>query len=176
MKRKAVLAVLFTGLVLAGCSPTYVEYDYDTDADFSAYRTFAWVSQESMSERAPQAIQMSSLMDSRIKRAVKDGMEAKGLEEASENPDLLLAYYVGVDNVTEIRRTGYGYGFEDNVRTDHFQEGTFILDMIDAKTNQLVWRGIAEGVLEERPTPDKVEKNVRDTVKKLLKKYPPAAQ
>jgi len=78
--------------------------------------------------------------------------------------------------ITEIRRTGYGYGFENNVRTDHFQEGTFILDMVDAKTNKLVWRGIAEGVLEEYPTPEKLEKNAKDTVQKLLTKYPPPTE
>lgn len=176
MKFIAGIAVLAAATLLSACNPTYVDHDYDTDADFSAYKTFDWMPQETMSEGKPQATQMSSLMETRIKRAVHDGMVGKGLAQAAADPDLLLAYHVGVDNITEIRRTGYGYGFENNVRTDHFQEGTFILDMIDAKTNKLVWRGIAEGVLEEYPSPEKLEKSAKDMVQKLLTKYPPPTE
>jgi hypothetical protein len=37
----------------------------------------------------------------------------------------------------------------------------------------LVWRGIAEGVLEENITPEKLDKSINDMIGKLLKKYPP---
>jgi hypothetical protein len=166
-------AVLALVMLLAGCNPTYVDHDYDLDADFSAYETFAWLPQNTMSEGQPQATQQSSLMESRIKRIINEGLEAKGLRLDADSPDLVLVYHVGVQNITEIRRTGYTYGMGGNVRTDHFQEGTFILDMMDSQTKKLVWRGIAEGVLEENPTPQQLEKDVRDMVDKLLRKYPP---
>jgi hypothetical protein len=166
-------AVLVVVMLLAGCNPTYVDHDYDLNADFTAYKTFAWLPQNTMTEGQPQTTQQSGLMENRIKRIVNEGLEAKGLRIDVDNPDLVLVYHIGVDNITEIRQTGYNYGMGGNVRTDHFQEGTFILDMMDSQTKNLVWRGIAEGVLDENPSPEKLEKDARDMVDKLLRKYPP---
>lgn len=173
MKFLSGVAALAATISMLACNPTYVDHDYDVDADFSAYKTFAWLPQTTMSEGQPKATQQSSLMENRIKRAVNDGLEAKGLRLTETDPDLELVYHVGIQNVTEIRRTGYSYGFGGTVRTDQFQEGTFILDMMDSRTKTLVWRGIAEGVLEEFTTPEKIEKNVREVVDKLLRKFPP---
>jgi hypothetical protein len=56
---------------------------------------------------------------------------------------------------------------------DQFQEGTFILDLIDARTEKLVWRGIAEGVLDDSTSPEQMDRDVNDMVKRLLANYPP---
>ena len=52
-------------------------------------------------------------------------------------------------------------------------EGTLIIDMIDASTKQLVWRGSATGVLDENPSPEKVTQNVNNAVAAILAQYPP---
>ena len=59
------------------------------------------------------------------------------------------------------------------MRADQFQEGTFMLDMVDSSTHQMVWRGIAEGVLDDNPTAKKLDKDVNDMVGRLLRKFPP---
>ena len=161
-------------LALPACNPTYIDHDYDPDVDFNRFRTFAWYEQTTMTEGTPQAIQQSGLLEARIQRAVTEGLEKKGLTLVENDPDLLIAYHIGVENITEIRTTGYGYGFSGHTRSDHFQEGTFILDLIDTSVDKLVWRGTAEGVLEERPTPEQMERDVNDTVKRLLLNYPPS--
>jgi hypothetical protein len=173
MKLVAGIAVLFVGWVLAGCNPTYISHDYDPDADFSQYQTFAWYEQTTMTEGTPKNVQQSGLLEARIKKAVNDGLTAKGLRMVDSDPDLVLAYHIGVQDITEIRTTGSGYGWDRHTRADQFQEGTFFLDMMDASTERLVWRGIAEGVIDERPTPEKIDKDVKDMVKRLLDKYPP---
>jgi hypothetical protein len=126
-----------------------------------------------MTEGTPRSVQQSGLLEARIKRAVNDGLTAKGLRLVDSDPDLLLAYHIGVQDITEIRTTGSGYGWDRYTRADQFQEGTFVLDMIDAGTESLVWRGIAEGVIDENPTPEKMDKEVKDMVKRILDKYPP---
>ena len=176
MKIVSGFVAVVTALAVSGCNPTYIDYDYDVDVDFTQYKTFAWYEQSTMSEGKPQAVQQSSLFEARIKRAVNEGMTNKGLRLVESDSDLILAYHIGIDNITEIRSTGYGYGWGyggGNTRADHFQEGTFILDMIDASTEKLVWRGIAEGVLDENPSPDKMDKDVQNTTERLLAKYPP---
>lgn len=169
------LLLLFAGFAgCSGCNPTYISHDYDPKADFSAYHTFNWIDQSTMENGRQAAMHLNPLVEARIKRAVNERLTAKGLALDETAPDLLLVYHVGVQNVTEIRRTGYGWQFGgDNVRADQFEEGTFILDMVDTTTRRMVWRGIAEGVLDENPTAESLDKNVNDMIDKLLRKYPP---
>ena len=170
--KTALLAIVMT-LALTACNPTYIEHDYDRDADFSRFKTFAWLEQTTMTEGKPQAIQQSGLLEARIKRAVNEGLTSKGLRLVESEPDLVIAYHIGVQDYTEIRRTGSGWGFDRHTRVDQFQEGTFILDLIDAGVDKLVWRGIAEGVLDDYPSPEKMDREVNDMVSRLLNKYPP---
>ena len=165
--------VIISAVGLAACNPTYIEHDYDKEVDFGQFKTFAWLEQTTITKGTPQAVQQSALLEARIKRSVNEGLAQKGLRLVESEPDLIIAYHIGLQDYTEIRRTGTGWGFDRNTRVDHFQEGTFFLDLIDAKKDQLVWRGIAEGVLDEYPTPEKLDRDVNDMVQRLLKKYPP---
>lgn len=170
---KKAICVLVCAAALASCNPTYIEHDYDQDVDFSKFRTFAWMEQSTMTAGEPQAFQQSGLLEARIKRAVNDGLTQKGLRLVEAEPDLMIAYHIGVQDYTEIRRTGYSYQIGGSTRVDQFQEGTFILDLIAAKEDRLVWRWTAEGVLEENPTPEKLDRDVNNMVQRLLRKYPP---
>jgi hypothetical protein len=180
MKRYLTIGILLVLAGFAGCSgcnPTYISHDYDPDAEFGAYRTFGWIDQTTMEDNRQAMMNLNPLVESRIKRAVNEGLAAKGLVLDESDPDLLLMYHVGVQSVTEIRETGYGYGWGGygggNVRADQFEEGTFMLDMVDTASQQLVWRGIAEGVLEENPSPASLDKSVNDMITRLLQKFPP---
>jgi len=145
MKTVRLISVLAVAVALTACNPTYFDHDYDVDADFSRFKTFSWLEQTTMTEGTPKAVQQSGLLEARIKRAVNDGLTVKGLRMVESDADLIVAYHIGVTDYTEIRTTGTGWGFDRNTRADQFQEGTFILDLIDTKADQLVWRGIAEG-------------------------------
>jgi hypothetical protein len=173
VKNTGLTVALAVAVALTACNPTYIDHDYDVDADFSQFKTFAWLEQTTMTEGTPQAVQQSGLMEARIKRAVNDGLTGKGLQLVESDADLIVAYHIGVTDYTEIRTTGTGWGWDRNTRVDQFQEGTFILDLIDADADQLVWRGIAEGVLEEFPSPEQMERAANDLVKRLLAEYPP---
>jgi hypothetical protein len=54
-----------------------------------------------------------------------------------------------------------------------YQEGTLVLDFIDAKEKTLAWRAIAQKVLEDAPSPERVQKDLDQIAQKLLEKYPP---
>ena len=61
------------------------------------------------------------------------------------------------------------------VSTIHYQQGTLILDFIDPKTKNLIWRGVAEGVVPARTSPEKSEKKINEVVQQMLKKFPPSS-
>ena len=95
MKIAASLIILIA-VVTVGCSSLRVQHDYDQYADFSGYRTFAWVTQPTTAVGdARTARQVNTLLDSRIKRAVNVSLMEKGMQLNTDSPDLLIAYHTG---------------------------------------------------------------------------------
>ena len=176
-----VMLICFAALA-AGCSSISVKNDFDKEADFTAYRTFAWL-QEPVTAigDANAARQMNTLLDKRIRTAVETELQAKGMTVNTENPDLLVVYHTGVDNKIDVTDWGYSYPTRyggwyggSNVDVYEYKEGTLIVDLIDGKSKQLVWRGDATKTLEENPSPERMEQNLREVVGRMFANYPPA--
>jgi hypothetical protein len=64
-----------------------------------------------------------------------------------------------------------GLGNEATTTVQNYKVGTLVLDMYDAKTKQLVWRGTASDTLSNNPQHN--EKDLDKAVEKMLKKFPP---
>jgi hypothetical protein len=56
-----------------------------------------------------------------------------------------------------------------------YDQGTLILDIVDAKKKELVWRGSANGILDPGASPDKKASKVNEAVTKTLADFPPTA-
>jgi hypothetical protein len=54
-----------------------------------------------------------------------------------------------------------------------YQQGTLIVDLIGAKSMELVWRGSAQATLQDNPSPEYVEKRINQAVGMMFQKYPP---
>jgi hypothetical protein len=177
------LAVLVAAaLVATGCSSISVRQDYDTQADFVAYKTYAWIQQPTTAiGSAKAAQQMNTLLDKRIKDAVNTQLAAKGMTLVAENPDALVIYHTGIDNKVEVQDYGYTYprypygGWYGGGQVDvyEYNEGTLIVDLIDAKSDQLVWRGTATKVIDETASAQQREANLNEVIAKVFTQYPP---
>jgi hypothetical protein len=55
-----------------------------------------------------------------------------------------------------------------------YEEGTFVLDFVDAKSRELVWRGIAQGEVQNYSSPVKRNERINNVVQNVLSKFPPA--
>lgn len=51
----------------------------------------------------------------------------------------------------------------------YYTEGTLIIDVIDAKTNEHVWRGLVKGNVTDVKA---LQKSIDKGVKAIIKKYP----
>lgn len=180
MKEAKVCILLCAVLVAAGCSSVSVKRDFDTKYDFAALHTYNWMgAPESPSGSVQRELSQNSLIEGRVKRAVNEQLAAKGYKETTQNPDFLVAFHTGVQDKTDVESWGYGWGYwgmlGGGVSTIHYQQGTLILDFIDPKTKNLIWRGVAEGVVPARTSPEKSEKKINEVVQQMLKKFPPSS-
>jgi hypothetical protein len=172
----AAFAILIAAV--AGYAWAKVISDHDPNADFSSYTTYGWLDREdSIEELLPDHLRM------RLRRVTEEVLAEKGLEPAPAPPqtDLLLTYHFGASEEFQVnympyspyRPWGYGYwggyaGGYTEIR--QYTEGTLVLDIVDARTHQLVWFGsITREVRSTNPPGKRIEK----AVSKLLKDFPP---
>jgi hypothetical protein len=172
MKTKCIAFAILIAFLLTGCASMSVKVDYDSEADFSAYKTFGWMK---MKERPKysQKYPNKALMEERIKRAVVREMEAKGYSFTDKKkPDIVIAYHIGMQDRVSVEHYGYSYWRRGPRRTEvhRYKEGTLILDFVDPKGQQLVWRGWATGVISG---PERMEEHIDNAVKSIIAKYPP---
>jgi hypothetical protein len=163
-------------LALAACSTLRTTADYDRSADFSKYHTFA--------VQGAQTVK-NALLERRIKSALESELSAKGLKEDDANPDLLVVPHVRLTHETEITTfdEGWGYGWRwrrggvgGSVSTvEKIPVGTLIIDLVDAREKDMVWRGTATDTLKPSATPQEKEKSLGEAVAKMFQSFPPAA-
>ncbi|MFY8036250.1 MAG: DUF4136 domain-containing protein, partial [Cyclobacteriaceae bacterium] len=118
------------------------------------------------------------LTDKRIKKAVDLQLLAKSIYKDSIAPSLRVHYHITVDSRSSIRPANYGYAYgpywmRNQMDSYSYREGTLIIDLMDAKNNNLVWRGWASSVLNDNDI-DLSETKITEAVMKILQQFPPS--
>jgi len=164
-------------IAVVGSAFAGVKTDYDKGADFSRYKTYSW---QKVNVKNP-------LWVSRIQDAVDSQLSAKGWRRVDEGGDASLVascttqtertlqtFYDGMGGGWGWRRFGGG-GFGSATTTEQdYKEGTLVVDIFDASSKQLLWRGDATGTVNGNP--DKQQKNLDKEVQKMFKKFPPKSK
>jgi hypothetical protein len=174
MKGRAVGALLFGFALLSGCGPTLqVKTDFDHAATFNQYRSFQ-MGERKVIEKG--TVTENTIVKDRIDAAVHDGLVTRGLVPTSGNADLIARYAIGVRSVKELEGVGYplavgmwGAYPNDFWVTEH-PEGTLVIDLVDARSQKLVWRAylVSEGAGMNDPA------FIQKAVAKAFERFPPA--
>ena len=168
MKKYAVLIFL----MIAGCSPEImIRSDYDKDVNLQQYSTYKWAGIRELESRN-NPLYYNELNDKRIREAVDNELTSRGYIQA-DDAELILHYHIVVEDQHMIINEPYGtYGpyWTRQQAVIQYKEGSIIIDIMEASTNSLAWRGWATSVING--TPDINEKLIRNSIVKLFRKYP----
>jgi hypothetical protein len=181
MRHVAVLAALCASL--AGCAGARITTEFNPKLDYKTFRTYAW------NPAMPGTEQAASIRNPAVYALVRDAVERelanKGLQRVDTgSPDLLVSVHgMGKDRI-EVQSYGYAYGgygyyggpfgypapvaMGASVQT--YRDGTLIVDLIDARTKELAWRGTASDTVSD---PSQVQGVVNNAVHTLMQEYPP---
>jgi hypothetical protein len=147
-----------------------VKYNFMPGTDFSKYHTYKWVAIEGASHP-------NQIMDQEIKQAVDSQLASKGLTKTDgEKADLFVGYQVAVDQEKQWNAWGTGRGFGGGMgsaTSSTINVGTFVLDMYDPGSKQLVWTGNATKAIDPSSNQEKNMERLNKAMAKLLKNYPP---
>jgi len=154
------LAVLTAGVVYA----QHVTTDSDPAAPFATYKTYAWT---------PGTASAVSLTEQRIHDGVNAQLQGKGMTQVNSNPNVFVATHVTTHTVPQVIADGFGpWGFGGGMATvQTYTEGSLIVDLYDATTRKMVWRGVATATVSS--TPEKNAEKIDKSLMKMFARYPP---
>jgi hypothetical protein len=176
MQRRAALGLALVLLVPALLLAQKVTYDFDKEANFSAFKTYAHKDGTKVGQ---------PLIDDRIVAAIDAGLAAKGFTKTDANPDVFVVYHVAFDKQKDISSFSsgygggygpYGWGWGGGTTTTQVRDiliGTLVIDLADAKKGQLAWRGVGVKEVDTQAKPEKRDKSITNAVNKIFKNYPP---
>ena len=170
------LLILLATLAV-GCSERItVHTDYDPDYDLWIYKTFDW-GQKVNIEEGRNPLHYNELNDKRIKSAVQKQLSRRGYKLVAENPDLILHYHIIVKDQSVLITEPFGYSYgpywtRTNTNIYSYKEGTLILDLMEKKTNHLMWRGWAVTDVKESYSPKEVEALMEVVVSRIFRRFP----
>ncbi|HEY4961742.1 MAG TPA: DUF4136 domain-containing protein [Terriglobales bacterium] len=146
MRTKFALCAMLVSIASTIAAGQQVSVNYDHNATFSQYHTCAWGSNNANQIR-------NSILAQVAQQDINAAMQGKGLQivQESQNPDLILTANGGLRQQTSwsawgMRGIGGGMG---GISPEQNVEATMIVDLYDAKTQSLVWRGIAQNILND---------------------------
>lgn len=164
--------------VLASCSSVKVVTDFDKEANFNQYNSYAFF------KPGIDKAEISDLDKKRILRAIDANLYEKGMTK-SESPDLLVSIFTKERQRVDVYNNNFGYGWGWNpwyyggyyggTNVSTTSEGSLYIDIIDAKTNNLVWQGMGSADLVTQNM-EKKEARIREIVMKILAEYPPGSK
>ena len=168
-----------------------VKSAYDPEVRFTRYQTFAWYQTEVPRQPVGVGPDFNPLLDMRIKEAIASELVKEGITPAFSKPGLLVAYDIAVDPklapaaIGDDVGPGFAYGYSywygyryhynfsdipDYKSIDKYSPGTLVIDLIDASTNELVWRGASTANLN----PTQIEETrINVIVANIMAQYPP---
>ena len=144
-----------------------VSVNYNHSQSFAAYHTYAWGSNNA------NQIQ-NSILAQVAQQDIEAAMLNKGFQKVpeSQKPDIILTANGGMRQQTSysawgMRGIGGGMG---GITPQQNVEATMIVDLYDAKTQSLVWRGIAEETLSNNG--NKNQQMVQKAIQKMFNQWP----
>jgi hypothetical protein len=154
--------VLGAMFLMASCGPTLkVTNDLDKTANFSTYKTFTVYNLKTTGS-------VSQMNADRIVAAIRAEMVKKGYKEGGDNADLKVNAVTIIKDKQQVSSStnyygygglyrpygyygGMGMGANTSVSTYDYKAGTFIIDVVDAKTNKMIWEGVGSADFDKAP-------------------------
>ena len=151
-----------------GAFAQQVSTDYDHAATFANYKTYSWAKVEIA----------NPLWVTRVQSAIDGQLAAKGWKKVETGGDAAVVAIGTTQQKQQLNSyySGGGWRFGGGMETTNattYTVGTLVVDIFDAKTKGLIWRGTAGDTLSTKS--DKDEKIVNKAVDKMFDKFPPGA-
>lgn len=177
---KRILVVIFLAVLNFSCNRNlYIERE--PNIAIEQYRTYGWNKLEAT--KATHPLYSSVELNQTLMREIDKNLAKKGFRRNIATPDFLVDFHIYVEE-QKFQNLVCGAGFYRGERylpdlsqrtycespeIVNYDDGTLIIDIVDAQTGQLVWRGTAGEIIDNAAYATEI---FRKKVKRILKKFP----
>ena len=172
MQKKYYIWLLAISLGLTSCSPFQVKSDYSATTNFSNYKTY---------KLRIDDLNLNDIDKDRVLNEVSKQLQMKGFK-VSESPDLIVNLKANHKQINDIQGGspygmygGFGYGGfgfgMSRTFSSNYNQGSLVVDLIDAQSQKLVWQGTGKGISVDSPRAK--QKQIPEIVAEIMANYPP---
>ena len=164
-------------LAAAGCGPTVKAGSFvDHAVDFHRYHSYNWGARAAEPAGNPRLDKNAELHD-RLQGELEKALAAKGFRgPAGRKSDLIVRYRVAVTPRVRVGgvESGYGYCSMDcSKRVEEYEAATIIVDVIDSRTEKVIWRGWARDKLDDvLDNPGRMAERLHTAVERMMSTLP----
>jgi hypothetical protein len=176
--RRLLIPALLLAASTAGCLTLMpVSSHVERGVDFGRFRTYVWGPADALPISDERLRENPFFVDD-VHGAIDTELQTRGLVRAtSERAELLVHYHAAVTGRLEVEsrpgRSRDCVGADCRPTVNEYDAGTLVIDILDASTQQLVWRGWAEHRLEDMlDDPEMVKRRVRTAVRRIFETFP----
>ncbi|HEY0793788.1 MAG TPA: DUF4136 domain-containing protein [Chthoniobacterales bacterium] len=198
MKISSRLSFVLATFFLASCSTLTVNTDHDPRVNFAKYHTYDWAPQSNQGY-SPSPSTAALIQETLDQDLSAKGYRKSSNPDFLISYHVTRRHKQSVSQVTQFVQPGFGgygpymyndWGFGPGPRfrggfgyyglwpeypvtyteVTPYVQGSLVVDFVDTRTHQSVWRGIASAVVGDRATN---QKNALEGIRQMLLQFPP---
>ena len=116
----------------------------------------------------------TSLVGRAMRQDLIQAFTQRGYQPVDSAPDFYVAYYAGTGKVVDTRVAQSQYhvdGKKISTETYEYPAGTIVVDIVDARSDSLAWRGT--GIARIPANPDEYSRAIRTAINEIVAQVPP---
>lgn len=175
IKAAFLLLLFYVTTYATACSTITVNTSYEAGVDFDRYKTYGWMPGVRTTGSLPEIIG-AGRVGFFVEKTVELELTDRGYEKEKrpgKKPDFFLFYRAHAEEKLDPTVVPYSCGeviCGQSLDIKTIREGTLVLDIIDAESNRVVWRGTAVSVLSD---PSNRQEMISEAVYRMLRNFPP---
>ena len=176
--RHTILGFAVAMLAASGCSMAITAgADYTPDVNFNAYSSFTWDEPDARPIGDPR-LENNPFFDERLHAAIEREFADRGIRPGAEGPALVIHHHATVREQVDVYELDRAAGYEmdqygPGTQVIQYEVGTFLVDVADARTKDLIWRGWARlDVGEALADPATMERQINEAIGKMFEEFP----
>jgi len=152
--------------------------DFDPGADFTRYTTFIWDEPDDRPVGDPR-LENNPFFDERLHAAIAVELADHDIRAGANGPGLIVHHHATVRNRVDVyevdERAGYGRpaGYNEGAQVIQYDEGTILVDIADAETKAVIWRGWAQfDIGRALANPDVMDRAIQEAIGQMFEDFP----
>lgn len=167
-----------------GCYSLVASSAYDPNFTFDSLRTYAWLPEVGYEKTG--IVKTQPAIDQSIKSIIEEVVRNQGYLQVKRDPNFYLTYHAAIETKLDAYNLNKYYSSPYGIKNTYWQswsdpyaisrdyeKGTLVIDIIHARSQQLIWRGSANANFFNKPKDSMNTDNVVRAARAILELFPP---